>query len=241
MLVISEAPPLPAGLAAALHARVGLSSDAAALEMGGACTGFLSALWTAQRLLVDTAAALVIAVEAPSRWLPLSADRAGEAAALFGDAAAACLLTAQPTTANALPLRDILLGTDGTAGSLLRVEHELGRGLLLHMDGVALAQRAVRTMAEAVRQLSARHGLTVAQLAVVIAHGGNGRMPALLARRLGLPLERIGSETAHTGNIGSASLPVAWTARVQSPSRPMIWTAVGAGLQWGAALFDAPA
>jgi 3-oxoacyl-[acyl-carrier-protein] synthase-3 len=240
LLVTSEAPPLLVGLAAALHARLGLPSSSAALEIGGACTGFLTALWTAQHLLANTTAVLVIAVEAPSRWLALAPTPAGEAAALFGDAAASCLLTSQPPGAGALYLRDIVLGTDGSSGSLLRVDTVPGRGAELHMDGIAVAHRAVRTMADAVRQLCDRNALTVDQVAAVLAHGGNGRMPALLARRLGLPSNRVCSETARTGNLGSASLPVAWAARDPSTSHPVIWTAVGAGLQWGAALFETP-
>jgi 3-oxoacyl-[acyl-carrier-protein] synthase III len=131
-----------------------------------------------------------------------------------------------------------VLGTNGAAGSLLRVEYEASRGAALHMDGPPLAQRAVRAMADAVRQMSARHGLNVEQLAAVVAHGGNGRMPALLARRLALPVERVWSETARTGNLGSASLPVAWASHDGPIRSPVMWTAVGAGLQWGAALFD---
>jgi 3-oxoacyl-[acyl-carrier-protein] synthase-3 len=238
LLVTSEAPPLMTGLAAALHARLGLPSGSAALEIGGACTGSVTALWTARHLLADLAAVLVIAVEAHSRRLELSPTPAGEAAALFGDAASACLLTAQPTSAGSLGLRDLVLGTDGTAGSLLRVESIPSQAVELHMDGIAVAHRAVRTMAAAVRQLCDRNGLTVDQLAAVISHGGNGRMPSLLARRLGLPSNRVCSETAHTGNLGSASLPIAWAARDPSISHPVVWTAVGAGLQWGAALFD---
>jgi 3-oxoacyl-[acyl-carrier-protein] synthase-3 len=240
LLVTSEAPPVLTGLAAALHQRLGLSSDVVALEIGGACTGFLAALWTAQRLLVDAAPVLVVAVEAPSRWLSVQPGPAGEAAALFGDAAAACVLTASAPSTAALFLRDIFLSTDGAGGSLLQVQYEPGRGATLHMDGPPLAQRAVRTMTEAVRRMSARHGLNVDGLAAVVAHGGNGRMPALLARRLGLPVERVWSETAQTGNLGSASLPIAWASRTGPIIGPVIWTAAGAGLHWGAALIDAP-
>lgn len=239
LLVTSECPPLLTGLAAALHARLGLSSPCATLEIGGACTGFLKALWIARHLFSDLSAVLVIAVEAPSRWLSLSPTPAGEAAALFGDGAAACLLTVQPVCPDSLSMQDILLGTDGSAGSLLQVEMTRRQGAELHMSGIALAHRAVRTMADAVRQLCSRQNLSVEQLSAVIAHGGNGRMSALLARCLNLPPERVRSETAHTGNLGSASLPVAWTACDPSIPRPVVWTAVGAGLQWGAALFDA--
>lgn len=241
VLATSETPPLLTGLAASLHARLGPPCGTPALEVGGACTGFLAALWTATHLLAGGGAVLVIAVEAPSRWLSLQPDRAGENAALFGDAAAACLLTAQPLTGRSLRLRALDLGSDGTAGSLLRIEYEASRGVRLHMDGIALAHRAVRAMADAVRQICTRHDLRMDQLAAVVAHGGNGRMAASLARRLGLPLDRTWSETTHTGNLGSASLPVAWTCGKAAVAQPVVWTAVGAGLQWGAALFDAPA
>jgi len=48
LLVTSEAPPLLAGLAAAIHHRLGLRPSTVALEVGGACTGFLAAVWTAR-------------------------------------------------------------------------------------------------------------------------------------------------------------------------------------------------
>ena len=63
-------------------------------------------------------------------------------------------------------------------------------------------------------------------------------MPDLLARKLGVPPDRVWSDTAMTGNLGSASLPVAWASRAQAPNGPVIWTAVGAGLMWGSALLD---
>lgn len=228
------------GLAAALHHRLGLPAGTVALEIGGACTGFLAALWMAQRLLADAATILVLAVEAPTRWLTVEPGAAGEAAALFGDGAAACVLTAQPTASPAIALRDVFIGTDGAAGSAIQVHHDRARGATLHLDGVPLAHTAVRVMADAVRHISARHGLTLTDLAAVVAHGGNGRLPKLLARRLGIPEERVWSETARTANLGSASLPVAWAARAEPISGPVVWTAVGAGLQWGAALLDVP-
>jgi 3-oxoacyl-[acyl-carrier-protein] synthase-3 len=236
LLVTSEAPPLLAGLAAALHHRLGLRPAAPALEVGGACTGFLAALWLARHILPQAGTVLVIAVEAPTHYLMLQPGPAGEAAALFGDGAAACLLCDRPTTACAVRLIEVALGSDGGQGHLIQVDRTAAGSIELRLDGGPLAGRAVRVMAQAVQQLAQAHGLMVDDLQAVVAHGGNGRMPALLARRLGLAPERVWSETAQTGNLGAASLPVAWAARADRPSGPVLWTSVGAGLTWAAAL-----
>ncbi|HEV3255763.1 MAG TPA: 3-oxoacyl-[acyl-carrier-protein] synthase III C-terminal domain-containing protein [Gemmataceae bacterium] len=236
LLVTSEAPPLLAGLAAALHARLDLPPGAVSLEVGGACTGFVAALWLAQALQPHTGAVLIVSVEAPTRHMQLRPGPAGEAAALFGDAAAAAVLCEEASNRGAVPLLGVALGADGRAGGLLQVRPAEIAGVEVFMDGGALAGRAVHAMAQAVRDLARDHGRTVAGLAAVVAHGGNGRMPALLARKLGLPAERVWSETGRTGNLGSASLPVAWAAHQPGPDGPMAWTAVGAGLTWAAAL-----
>jgi 3-oxoacyl-[acyl-carrier-protein] synthase-3 len=238
LLVTSEAPPLPVGLAAALYHRLGLSPNVPALEIGGACTAWLTALWVAQRLLTPAGAVLLLAVEAPSVWLTTRPGPAGQAAALFGDGAAACVLTGSAAGPQPLELRDILLETDGALGSLLRVGRTDGGSCELAMDGPALAQRAVRGMARAVREICRRQGVTEAQLDAVAMHAGNGRMATVLARRLGLPAERLHSATAQAGNLGSASLGAAW-AGCQA-GRLAAWTAAGAGLQWGAALWAGP-
>jgi 3-oxoacyl-[acyl-carrier-protein] synthase III len=92
------------------------------------------------------------------------------------------------------------------------------------------------TRGAAVRNLTRDHGLPVGDLEGVVMHGGNGRMPALLARLLDLPPQRVWSTTEHTGNLGAASLLAAWAERRPVPQGPVVWTAVGAGLTWGAAL-----
>jgi 3-oxoacyl-[acyl-carrier-protein] synthase-3 len=235
LLVTSEAPPLLVGQAAALHHRLGLHAGTPALEIGGACTGFVAALWLAQSLVARTGVVLMLAVEAASRYLQLRPGPAGEASALFGDAAAAAVIAAGPT-GDAVPINDVVLHTDGAAGGVLRAERSGIGTVELRMRGIELAGRAIEAMASSVAELAERQGLAVLDLVGVAAHGGNGRMPALLARQLGLPVERVWSETARTGNLGSASLPTAWTAHKPLPAGPVAWAAVGAGISWGGAL-----
>jgi len=129
----------------------------------------------------------------------------------------------------------MVLGTDGSRAELIQLNPSATGSVELRLQGQALGARAIGAMENAVRELAQRHRLVVADLTVVV-HGGNGRLPELLARRLDLPSERVWSETPRTGNLGSASLPVAWAAHNDIPLGPIIWTAVGAGLTWGAAL-----
>jgi 3-oxoacyl-[acyl-carrier-protein] synthase-3 len=236
LLVAGEAPPRLLGLAAALHHRLDLLPTAAAIEVGGACTGFLAAVRLAQGLLARPGAVLVLTVEAPSRFLAVQPGSAGEAAALFGDGAAAAVLTGQATGTEAVPLSDVVLGADGSAAGLIQVERAASGLLEVRMAGRGLAARAVRVLADLVRELCQGHGLCMADLAGVVVHGGNGRMPALLARDLGLASERVWSATPDLGNLGSASLPVAWALHESRHRGPVAWVAVGAGLTWAGML-----
>jgi 3-oxoacyl-[acyl-carrier-protein] synthase-3 len=236
LLVTGEAPPLPVGLAAALHGRLDLRPETVAFDVGGGCTGFLQALWLAQSLVVRHGAVLILAVEAPSRYLRLEPGPAGEAAALFGDGTAAAVLCSAPTGPGRVALGRIVLGADAAAAPLIQVAYSLSTGFQLHLANWPLATRAVRVMAQAVREVADGCGLALGELVGVVAHGGNGRLPGLLARQLGLPTACVWSATQRTGNLGSASLPAAWHLHQPRPSGPILWTAVGAGLTWGAAL-----
>jgi 3-oxoacyl-[acyl-carrier-protein] synthase-3 len=237
LLVTSETPPLLAGLAAALHQQLDLPPRTVALEIGGACTGFLAALWTARHLLPAMGNVLILAVEAPARYLAVEPGPAGEAAALFGEGAAAVLLRAEPT---ALPVREVCLRVDGGARSLLRPERDCTGKITLHLDGATLATRALEALTDTVAALLQCHTLPLADVQALVIHGGNGRMPALLARRLGLPAARVWSTTPTTGNLGSASLPAAWALGTPTEG-PVLWVGVGAGLTWGGMLLLSPA
>ncbi len=234
LLVTSEAPPQGFGLAAALHARLALPAGCPALEVGGACVGFLHGVWLGQRLVRRNRGVLVVAVEAPSRWLRVQPGPAGEAAALFGDAAAACLICAEANGVNARPIVEVTLGCDGSVAGLVEAGLDDERRVEVRLRGPALASRAVHALTACVREITARHGLEVAELGAVVAHAGNGRMAPLLARRLDLQADRLLSTTAQTGNLGSASLPAAWAER--GSNGPAVWATVGAGLRWGALL-----
>jgi 3-oxoacyl-[acyl-carrier-protein] synthase-3 len=241
LLATSQAPPLATGLSAALHRRIDLPPRAVALEIGGACTGFLQALWLASRLAAEQGVVLIVAVEAPSCHLIVEPGGAGEAAALFGDAAAACVVGRDRLTDNDLSLLDVRLATAGDPDGLLAVEGDGRSGLRVRMDGPRLAGRAVELLAGEVREAATRQGVSPRELDAVIAHAGNGRMPAVLARALGVSGELMLSLTAESGNLASASLAAAWAANADKVRGRVAWAAVGAGLTVASAFTQATA
>jgi 3-oxoacyl-[acyl-carrier-protein] synthase-3 len=232
LLVTSEAPPLLVGLGAAVHARLDLPQRVPVFDVGNACTGFLAALGLARTLTQSHGRVLIVCLEAASRWLRVEPGTAGEAAALFGDAAAACLVGQPAGPARVL---DMEFGVDGSAADLIVAEHQ-NHGIELRLDGRRLASAAVQAMAGCAQAVLARHSIRAADLEAVVMHAGNGRFPPLLARKLGVPVEHVWSQTACTGNLGSASLPVAWALQTEKPRGPTLWVAVGAGITVAAAL-----
>jgi 3-oxoacyl-[acyl-carrier-protein] synthase-3 len=238
IITVAEAPPLAVGLAAAVHGRLQLKANTPCYEMGGACTGFLSALSLASTIVSARGPVLVLSVEAHSRLLPLKPGPHGESAALFGDGCSAVVIGVEPGRGSAVRLVDIATYADGGAGDLIRVQQAPDGNFCLEMDGVPLTEFALHALATATRDIVAKHGLSLARLGAIVAHGGNGRMPAMLARLLHVPLSKVWSEVTTTGNLGSASVPVAWSSRTSPPPGPIVWTAVGAGLAWGAALWE---
>jgi len=237
LVAVSEAPPVATGLAAALHCQLRMPSRVGCFDLGGACTGFLSALALGRLLAPRLGSVLIISVEAHSRWLPLTPGPHGEAAALFGDGCAAAVVGPEPTGPDALTLVDLVTFTDGNAADVIQIHQSAGGAFAIELDGVPLTEFALHALATATRDIVARHRLTLDHLGAVVAHGGNGRMPAMLARLLHMPPNKVWSEVARTGNLGSASVPVAWASHGGQASGPIVWAAVGAGLQWGAALW----
>jgi len=159
---------------------------------------------------------------------------------LFGDVAAACLLSPSRVGKSSTSLGSVLFWNRGEDANLIKVAHDFGTGAAIQMQGIPLAAKAIRVMAASAQQAVKNHGGSMADIAAIVAHGGNGRMSQMLARVLDVPTERVWSQTSETGNLGSASLPVAWAARGPILDAPVVWTAAGAGLTWGVMVSGTP-
>jgi 3-oxoacyl-[acyl-carrier-protein] synthase-3 len=208
---------------------------AGAIDVGAACTGFLSALAlaTAQVEAGRACTVLVVGVDVMTRVTDPD-DRA--TAALFGDGAGAAVVTAAAAGA----IGPVVLGADAAAGeSLIRIGHE---ERLIRMAGHETFRNAVDRLGESTVGVLERAGLGLADVDLFVYHQANARILDAVARDLGLDHRRVVDCIAEYGNTSAATLPIALRVALDDgrlrPGMRVLLGAFGAGFTWGSALLE---
>jgi 3-oxoacyl-[acyl-carrier-protein] synthase III len=213
--------------------RIGADS-AGAVDIGAACTGFLSALSlaTAQLDSGRARAALVVGAEVMSRVTDYGDRRT---AGLFGDGAGAALLTLGGPGL----IGPIALHSDGARGDLIRASNE---ERLVRMDGRATFRAAVAAMSDTTQQVVSDADLALDEIDLFVYHQANSRIISAVGERLDLPPGRVIDCLAEYGNTSAASIPIALSEAalnglLRRGSRVLL-SAFGAGLTWGAGIVE---
>lgn len=227
--------------------RLGLVRSGA-VDLAGACAGFLYALAIADAFVrASGRPVLVVAANILSRRIN-AADRAS--AVLFADAAGAAVLGACDDPG--VGLLGLDLGADGSDYDLIRIPAGGSRKpfspaldptdvLMEVRDGPRLFARAVDMMTESSRRALDSAGLGVADIARWVPHQANGRITRAVAHRLGLAEGQVVSTLREFGNSSAATIPFSLAASAEG--RPfeagelVLLTAVGAGLTGGALVY----
>jgi 3-oxoacyl-[acyl-carrier-protein] synthase III len=221
--IVPQAAPIVAG---------GLGADRAmAWDVGLACTGFLAGLQQGAALIESGRANTILLIGADVLGEYTDHDDR-QTAALFGDGAGAAVL-APGGPASVGP---VVLGADAQR-DLLYVDRA---DALVRMDGRVVYEKAIDHMERSCRVLLELSGLSIDDIALVIAHQANGRIINAVRERFGLDRERVADYVADLGNTSAASIPLALSLAQDDGRLPagghVLLTAFGAGFSWGAAL-----
>lgn len=216
------------------------ATNAASFDLGAACSGFVYSLSVGASLIAAGGATkvLIVGVDLLSRHVnPTDALTAP----LFGDAAAAVVLEADP---NAAPMR-FELGSDGSGleqvlipggGSKLPEQGTDPSCLYLKMFGREVFRNAVRVMSD----LGTRFGKDSFDL--MVAHQANRRIITECAVQIGIDPSKAYVNIDRYGNTSAASIPLAlYDARNEGllvPGTRLLMLAFGAGYTWGAAALN---
>ena len=220
-------------------------------DVNAACCGYIYGLEMARAVLAlhPEAKVLVAAAEvltSRTNW----ADR--RTCVLFGDAAAAAVVTADAATGQAR-IVDTRLSSDGSLGHLLTIKgggsghpYKLGDAIdedfFLQMNGPEVFKHAVRSMANVGRDLMAAHGLTRDDIDLFIPHQANLRIMEAVAKKLEFGPEKIMSTVARFGNTSASTIGIALVEARKAGRIPaggkVLLGAFGGGFTWGAALLQ---
>ena len=237
------------GTACKIQAQLG-ATGAVAFDMTAACSGFVFGLVTAAQFIRTGVYQNVVLIGADilSRWVDWDDRRT---CVLFGDGAGAVVMQAGE--------RDRLLGfelkSDGTENHCLNLAYkaqpkqlidgvEVGDGSYEHitMNGKEVYRFAVQKVPEVIDKALFGANLSIDQIDWLVLHQANQRILDAVAERLKIPPEKVISNLAHYGNTSAASIPLALDEAIRQgqikPNDIIATSGFGAGLTWGAAIFQ---
>lgn len=192
------------------------AENAVAFDVNAACSGFVYAV-TIARQFIQTGYyrhVLVVANEGLSRVVDWESRNT---CVLFGDAAGAVVLG---RVSREYGIKETYLASFGNLGHNLtipccyiseedRQKRSPGKERTLWQDGSEVFAFAVRAMAESVKTVIDKAGITIEDVDLIIPHQANLRIINGAAKRLGIDDEKLSVILHETGNISSASVPVA--------------------------------
>jgi 3-oxoacyl-[acyl-carrier-protein] synthase-3 len=224
------------------------AKNAAAFDIGAACSGFLYGLNVAEGMVATGSAknVLVIGAERLSRVTNYK-DRA--TCILFGDGVGATLV--RPANGSGRGILSSYMKSDGTLAELL---YRPGGGATrppdtdllsdgsyyIAMAGSAVFKSAVRSMADACDQALKIAGLTIDDIDMMIPHQANIRIIEAIRKHAGLPKEKVFVNIDRYGNTSAATIPMALDECVAEgkikEGSVVLMVAFGGGFTWASAV-----
>lgn len=258
LLFCTETPdyPIPSN-ACLLHGKLELPQDVLALDINMGCSGYLYSLQVAQSLIKSGAASRILLATADTYSRLINpGDRSTRV--LFGDGAAVSIITSADDDQSGII--DLSLGSEGKfydrfmvpAGGTRRplddaslVESEDKSGNIrtpadITMEGFQVLSFFNSVIPKHVRGLLETNGLSLDDVDLFVFHQASQVALDSIAKALKIPGEKLVNKLATTGNLVSASVPVALQmAREDGTAKPgqlAILCGFGVGLSWGTAL-----
>jgi len=210
------------------------ATNAGAIDLNAACTGFVSGLALGCGQIESGRAELVLLIGADMMTRLTDPDDRGTAA-VFADGAGAIVLRAAAEGR----IGRVVLGADGAQAELIFAPKDTGKTV---MQGHETFRHAVDRMCEATLAAAEAAGTELAAVDVFVYHQANARILRSVGERLELPEERVINSIEHYGNTSAASVPLALEdARLEGKLEPgtrVLIAAFGAGFTWGGTVVE---
>ena len=207
--------------------------QAACLDVRAACSSFVFGLHVLRGLLATgqhKKALLVI----PEAYTHVTDYRDRNSCVLWGDAAVACLVSADPPVRGGFAVEDTRVGSRSTGWEAITVK----KGGHFVQKGPVVQAFAIRKMATIVGDQLKASGLEVKDVDWFVGHQANGGILRTVCALAGFRPEQSLTNIERFGNTGAAGAPSVLAdhqGHLKDRERVVVAT-VGAGLSWGTAL-----
>ncbi len=243
-----------------VHQRLQLRSDAGALDFNQGCSGFIYGLSLAKGLIASGEAGnvLLITAETYSKFLHPD-DKSNRS--IFGDAAAATLITGQPGKGNQ-EIKKIVVGTNGSGAANLIVKNGAARSPRnndtalredengnvyndnhLFMNGSEIFNFTLAAVPPLVEETLRKNDLQPNDISLYIFHQANRFMLEYLRKKIKIAPEKFFIWMEQCGNTVSSTIPIALKhareAQAIRPNDQLLLAGFGVGYSWGAAVLSA--
>jgi len=228
---------IPNVAAVAAH-RLGIVAPGA-YDVNAACAGFCYALASAaDAIRAGTSRyALVIGAEKMTAWIDPD-DRS--TCIIFADGAGAAVVGAVADGESA-GIGPVVWGSAGDLAPKIAIPD---RNSYMYQEGQAVFRWATTAMHPVATQACERAGVAVSDLAAFVPHQANLRIIESIARKVGVPRERLADDIMHAGNTSSASVPLALARMAEhgdlKPGSLALLLGFGAGMCYAAQVITVP-
>ncbi len=211
-------------------------------DLSAACSGFLFGLQTAVQFIQSGSYKKVILVGADMMSsITDYSDRT--TCPLFGDGAGDVMI--EPVE-EGFGIRDAILEVDGSGAHHLQMKaggsrnpasYETidAREHFVFQEGQAVFKVAVSKMADVSVDIMKKNGLEPEELQWLVPHQANMRIIEAVARRMGIPKEKVMINIEKYGNTTAATIPLClweWESKLKKGDN-LVLTAFGGGFTWG--------
>lgn len=255
LICVGQTPdqPIPHNASQVVEA-LGLPDTVASFDISLGCSGYVYGLKIAEGFLAATGKknAVLVTCDPYSR---IMAAENKDTNCVFGDAAAATWVSAQDGQGIVVALD---FGTDGSgahaievpAGGARKPSVSLGQDdthhydrdeLRLHMQGRAVFNFVNKRIPQSISNCLDAAGLTLDDIDLFALHQGSVYMLDALAKRVGIPQDKLLKNMNRYGNTVSSSIPLLLSelqARGELRGKRVLMSGFGVGLSWATAVVE---
>ena len=215
---------------AIVHGLLNLPEFCACFDVSLGCSGFVYGVSILKSFMLDNGISKGVLITAdPYSKIVDPYDK--NTALLFGDAAAATLITENPV----YTLGKSTYGTSGKNFSELKL-NENGK---LFMNGRGIVNFAVKRLPSDILRMLTLNGLTLSDIDRFVFHQGSKYIVETLQNKMEIPGEKVVYDIYDYGNTISSSIPILLEKEMKNKqNKHLLICGFGVGLSWSSAVLN---